>query len=127
MRPTLLLAAFVLVATGCGGPTQSSDPTKARTVLIESLDAWKAGKRLDDMRTGSPAVHVIDQDWMLGRKLLAYELVGDAKRDGPGTAFTVKLTLDGGKPAGQPLTYRVFTSPSLSVARTESEPGKPND
>ena len=80
------------------------------------------GKTADDLRTQSPPVVLLDDDFRRGRKLLDYKIEGDGVPRGTGLRFDVALTLqDGNKPpTTRKLAYRVVTEPNVSISREDS-------
>src|SRR5688572_13513381 len=76
-----LLAAFLLQSVGCSGGGVPATEEAARGALTAALDAWKAGRKVDEMRQQTPEVVVGDTDWKLGRQLVGYE-IGTGKLDG---------------------------------------------
>lgn len=87
----LLFAALSLCEAGCGGGVPATEDA-ARTALTAALDAWKAGRKAEEMRQYSPEVVVGDTDWKLGRKLASYE-IGTGTFDGKNLRVPVTLTL----------------------------------
>jgi hypothetical protein len=50
-------------------------------------------------------VQVVDSEWLSGKQLQSYEIVGEEKNEGP-RVFSVRLTLQ--KPAGRQATIRYY-------------------
>ncbi|HVA48863.1 MAG TPA: hypothetical protein VNH11_21025 [Pirellulales bacterium] len=123
MRRILFLSLFVFVAPpGCQrADVKDYVPADevARQALTTALDAWKAGKTLDQIGATSPAVNVQDIQWRDGKKLTAYEIVGPAASDDQNRRFTVKLTFQG---AAAPVetTYVVLGKDPIWVFSAES-------
>lgn len=111
--------AALLLVVGC-----SSDPPKAAAVNVDTakaalkttLDAWKAGNTIDSLGSGSPAIVAQDMDWMAGKKLSSYEVVGDGIPQDANLRVEVKLTLDGDS-AEKRVFYIVGTDPKVTVFR----------
>jgi hypothetical protein len=85
------------IALGCGGAGSRVPPEDAaRAALDAALDSWKGGAKAGEVRKVPPglaAVRAVDSDWSAGRKLAAYEIVGQTG-DGSGPVrIDVKLTL----------------------------------
>jgi hypothetical protein len=120
MRGTLLAAAVVLLAAGCGGPTMA-DPEEARSVLTAALDAWKEGRPADSVRAAGGPVVVADRAWAAGRKLTRYELTGPDGPAGFDRRFPAKIWLAdaGGKEAPETVVYVVGVRPRAVVVREE--------
>ena len=49
-----LLAALLLQSVGCGGGGVPATEEAARGALTATLDAWKAGRKVEEMRQKSP-------------------------------------------------------------------------
>ena len=64
-----------LTIPGCGSPEVAViapvDPDKARGILTNALDAWKAGKDSNSLASQSPSVRVADEDWLAGMQLVS--------------------------------------------------------
>lgn len=91
-------------------------PEEARAALKSTLDAWKAGKTIDSLSTENPPIVAQDMDWMQGKKLTSYEVVGDGTPQDANLRCEVKLTL-AGDPTEKKVFYIVGTSPKLTVFR----------
>lgn len=110
------------LATGCGSGLYQSAPvdsSKARETLTYVMDSWKNGEALEDLEDEEPSVVVQDMDWKNGIKLMAYEVVGQAKEQGANLVATVKLTLkdESGTESEKTVSYTVGTAPVLTVFR----------
>jgi hypothetical protein len=120
-------AVAALLAIGLGGAACSPGPrtaapvdaTEAREALTAALDAWKAGKKPSDMKSGSPPMTVQDMDWESGQKLAAYELAGEGTMDNANLRIPVILSFGEGKgrEAQKEVSYVVGTSPTITVFR----------
>lgn len=117
------LPLFALVIVGCGDGTMpmATTPEKAKTALVATLDAWKAGKTADDLKKQSPPIYFVDSDFTRGRKLAEYKIEGDGNPMGTGISYEVTLTFgDDGKGRGSAkVAYRVVTDPNTSVSRED--------
>lgn len=112
------LLSLALLAPGCSpGPSRAApvDAEQARQALNTALDAWKAGKKPADLKTGSPAITVQDMDWEGGAKLDSYELAGEGAMDNANLRIPVVLMIAGNPP--KEVSYVVGTSPSITVFR----------
>lgn len=90
------------VIPGCGGsPSYTPPEGAARSALEAALEAWKGGAKAGSVKNppaGLAKVQAVDSDWSAGRKLAAYEIVGEtASGQGP-MQFDVKLTIRNQKP-----------------------------
>lgn len=122
-RPVLRLLALCLAALtgGCGSghsphPVQ---PELARSTLQEVLESWKNGDTIDAWQAGHPEVVVQDLDWMEGRKLEDFQILGEGEAVDANLLCQVRLTLDAAdaEPEEQTVTYQVTTSPKRTVFR----------
>ncbi len=110
---------FVLLPLlGCGGP-RLADPDLARATLTQVLDAWRDGRSLNDMATGSPAITVSDPAWKAGFKLSRYEVAKSARAVGFDLKIPVELWLLDlkGRPVQEKARYVVSVEPSRTVIR----------
>lgn len=113
-------AAAVLILCGCDTSARSLslDESKARESLNTALDAWKAGKSLDDLK---PEITVGEWDWRAGKKLVDYEILPDERSDGTNLHIPVRLVLEEkkGKSSKPEVIYVVGTSPVITVFRQD--------
>lgn len=116
---SVAICVTLLITGGC-----STDPPKvaavkpeeARAALKTTLNAWKAGKPIDSLGSANPPIVAQDVDWMQGKKLTAFEVVGDGTPQDANLRCEVKLTLEGAK-SDKKVFYIVGTSPRLTVFR----------
>lgn len=114
--------AVLLIANGCGPPMAApSDPERAKALLEETLDAWKQGATIAEIREQTPPVYVVEDIWRSGAKLQDYELVDDGERFGTNIRFQVKLKYAASHRAAKQMNvnYLVTTTPALTIAREE--------
>jgi hypothetical protein len=117
-RSAAIVAALLWVA-GCSSDPPNVAPVKpeaARAALKTTLEAWKAGKTADSLGSENPAIVAQDVDWLQGKKLTAYEVVGDGIPQDANLRVEVKLTLDG-EAKEKKVFYIVGTDPKLTVFR----------
>jgi hypothetical protein len=115
----LLLAALLLQSIGCGGGGVPATEEAARGALTAALDAWKAGRKAEEMRQESPEVVVGDADWKLGRRLVGYQ-IGTGMFDGKNLRVPVTLTIAQPPPRGNRqfvVNYIVGTRPVVTLFR----------
>ncbi|HKB03996.1 MAG TPA: hypothetical protein VKD90_17365 [Gemmataceae bacterium] len=97
MRRLLLgLAPACLVLAGCSGnslPPQT-ESAEGREVLKTVLDGWVAGRSMEEMKAGKPAVVAYDPDWEAGHRLTKYVVGATDGRAGVDLLLSVKLHLD---------------------------------
>lgn len=114
------LLIVTLLFAGCDGNTAyplRSDV--ANETLNSTLEAWKSGKKPEDLQQATPPVTVQDMDWTGGAKLLAFDVQPDAKSLDANLIAKVKLSLQSpdGKKESKTVTYMVGTDPALTVFR----------
>jgi hypothetical protein len=113
------VCAAVLLVVGCSsnGPVAAPvQPEQARAALRTTLDAWKAGKPIESLTTASPPIVAQDFDWIGGKKLTSYEVVGDGIPQDANLRCEVKLTLEGAA-SEKKVFYIVGTDPKITVFR----------
>jgi hypothetical protein len=106
--------------TGCGGgPPAPADPERARTALTETLDAWKGGQSIEDLKNRRPAIHVSDVQWRNALRLVAYRILDDGNAQGANLSCQVELSLQdaAGQTFQETAIYNVGTDPALVVVR----------
>ena len=118
-RLVLLMAILIpLAAPACSGPSMNPKVDRARAALDASLSAWRDGKKPGPIAGTDPPVHVADNEWTLGRKLAAFEVLREQASEGD-KRFVVKLTY---APASIPPTeavYVVLGASPIAVFREE--------
>ncbi len=114
-----LVAGLMVCSIGCGGASATGgSEQEARDALTKALDAWKSGRKADEMRNESPEVIVGDPDWKKGNRLNAYQ-VGSGMYDGKNLRVPVTLTVEQ-PPRGQRkvvVDYIVGTRPVVTLFR----------
>src|SRR3954470_16153610 len=97
MRPILLIpaAACLALAAGCREPSPPplTDAAKGRELLKTTLETWKRGGTIEELKSASPAIVARDPDWSAGARLTAYEIAPEDGRMGTDLLVTVKLSL----------------------------------
>jgi hypothetical protein len=68
-----LLALALLAFAGCGYPQGRLN--EARALLVEGLEAWKAGARPESLTGSSQAIEFEDEHWSRGVRLVSYEVL----------------------------------------------------
>src|SRR5262249_37802098 len=116
-------ALGVVLAAGCGryAPPPPADPAAARQALRSALDAWQGGDTVEALARGKPPVHVADDDWQGGARLLNYEITGEGEMLGLNLCCPVALSLQdrGGRTVQKKVRYSVGTSPVLTIFRED--------
>lgn len=118
----VFFTAIAVCATGCHkADVKDYVPAEevARKALGAALDAWKSGKRPDQIGASNPTVNAQDIQWRDGKKLADYEIVGPAPAEDQNQRFTVKLKL-AGEAAPKETTYVVVGKDPLWVFSAES-------
>ncbi len=103
IRATLgCLAASLAMAipAGCGG-LKPTDPDQARETLSLALNAWRDGRSMDDVTTGSPPITVADPSWKAGYKLTGYQVSEATKTVGFDLNIPVELDSPGSPGQGR--------------------------
>lgn len=116
----LLSLLLLFVCAGCGSShaLHPVAPDTARKSLETVLEGWKAGKSPDAWRGEKPEIVVQDVDWSMGKKLVAYEIVGEGKAVDANLHCDVKLELaEGAGTTSRTVHYLVGTSPVITVFR----------
>jgi hypothetical protein len=116
-RPTAGLAILLLTAfpLGCGSP-KPADPDLARATLAMALDAWRDGRTIDEVTSGSPPIIVADPAWKAGFKLSRYQVAETSRLAGFDLKIPVELWLEDSK--GKALQEKVKYTVSIEPART---------
>lgn len=125
-RPFVFAIAFfattMLTLIGCGrASVPMSDPDAAKQLLGSSLEAWKTGKSVADMRQLTPPVYVAEELWGGGFELHNFLIQGEGEMYGPNVRLNVMLTgsSKGGAVSKKELQYLVTTAPACTIARVD--------
>jgi hypothetical protein len=123
----LLLAAAAVALPGCGSSViPNADPVAAREGLVAALDAWQSGEAAEALARRTPPIHVADDDWHAGARLVKYELAGEGDFFGANYCCPVSLSLQtqSGRSVQKKIYYSVGTSPVLTVVREDRRRGR---
>lgn len=107
---------------GCGSPSVAvSDRDAAKALLGSTLEAWKTGKSVADMRQLTPPVYVAEDLWNGDFELHDFTIEGEGEMYGPNVRLNVTLTGSnrGGAVSTQQMQYLVTTTPARTIARTD--------
>ncbi len=118
--PTLLILLLSLGSvSGCRSP-KPAEPDAARKTLQAAFDAWKEGKT-QEAYVRSSSVHIADDRWAGGYKLLDYELAAGEEVNGYDLNIRVTLRLEDpkGKSLKETASYKVAMSPKRVILRNE--------
>lgn len=127
MRNCLLFIGFLALAcamiAGCSSfPAKAApvEPNMALSALKTALDAWQAGQKIESLASASPEIIAQDFDWMQGKKLVSYKIVGDGLPQDANLRVDVELTLgeNAGASTSKRVAYIVGTDPKLTVFRS---------
>src|SRR5579872_2186924 len=118
IRRFMLFVLFVFA--GCWREAEELgdfDSDDARHVLVDVLDAWKAGQA-NALASREPPLHFVDDDCVAGWQLTEYTFETPGEPIYPFADVRVNLTLrDGQKTVERKVAYQVSVSPSVSVLR----------
>ena len=119
---SLTLLACLMTLIGCGPPgVPVSDVDAARNLLDTSLQAWKAGRTVEQLRQEKPPIYVADDLWNQGVELTDYTIASDGELYGSNVRLQVKLNglRKDGETIAQQVKYLVTTTPALTIARED--------
>ena len=112
---------FLASAAGCSGRTLSPvDPELAKTTLVETLETWKRGGTIQELRLRDPEIVAQDIAWSQGATLIDYRLIDDGRKEDANLFCQVELTLKTpgrDKDETKTVTYVIGTAPVLTVFR----------
>lgn len=117
LRP---LAGLCLLSAGCSGNSiEAYKPPadKARGALEAALTAWQQGLPSKEVKVDETPLHILDSNWEQGKKLVKFEIVGEAESAGAEDAarrFDVQITVDDSPP--EKITYHVVGQSPIMVA-----------
>ena len=123
--PRVFLIGIVLVLCmqfGCSPATAPmSDAVQAKVLLQKTLDEWKSGTSLDEIRKHNPPVYVTEDLWRSGAKLNEYSIAEDSGLLGSNIRLEVnlKFTNKSGNAIKKSFRYIVTTRPALTIVREE--------
>lgn len=124
-KQRVFLVGIVLVLClqfGCSPATAPmSDASQAKALLQKTLDEWKSGTSLDEMRKHNPPVYVTEDLWRSGAKLNEYSIAEDSVLLGSNIRLEVnlKFTNKSGNAIKKSFRYIVTTRPALTIVREE--------
>ncbi len=124
-KPRVFLIGIVLVLCmqfGCSPATAPmSDAVQAKVLLQKTLDEWKSGTSLDEIRKHNPPVYVTEDLWRSGAKLNEYSIAEDRGLLGSNIRLEVnlKFTNKSGNAIKKSFRYTVTTRPALTIVREE--------
>jgi hypothetical protein len=121
LRRIILIGLCVIA--GCSGSEpaeEAADSDRMLNVLTIALDAWKEGTAAT-LSQRDPPIRLVDDDWVAGRRLLAYRLEDPKAFAFPFESVFVELTLHtaNGETVERNVGYQISLTPSLAVLRAE--------
>ena len=115
----VLALSFQIGCRPVGAPM--SDASQAKTLMQKTMEQWRSGGSLDELRKQSPPVYVTEDLWRNGALLNDYSISEESERLGSNIRLRVNLryTNKSGKAIEKSFRYIVTTQPSLTIAREE--------
>ncbi len=88
----LMLSVACCLCYGCS-PRQKTalSSAEAQKALETGLTAWQNGQTTGKIETSTPPIEVVDADWLNGKKLESYEILGEQENTGDRRRFSVRL------------------------------------
>jgi hypothetical protein len=117
---TAILLFVAALFAGCGSEPKltPADPKQAAATLQSTLEKWKSGVPLDDLRQAKPVVHVVDEDWQGGLKLVNFVLRDVSEQGGVNARIPVGLNIQSSNGMlWKEVEYDVQTEPVISIVR----------
>jgi hypothetical protein len=88
----LILSVACFLCYGCSSRHNTGLSTaEARKALETGLTAWQNGQTTGKIETSSPPIEVVDADWLSGKKLESFEILGEQGNTGDRHRFSVRL------------------------------------
>jgi hypothetical protein len=114
------LAIITLLLCCRSESVPKSGVDEARQLVDSTMLQWMSGLSISDLKSQSPPIYVIDDAWIGGSQLTAFEIQGPGEMYGPSVRLNVALSLsDGTKPSTQTVTYLVTTVPAQTIVRAD--------
>ena len=118
---TIIVLAFLL-QSGCSpAAAPMSDASQAKALMQSTMERWKSGGSLDELRKHSPPVYVTEDLWRNGAMLNEYIISEESELLGSNIRLKVNLkwTNKRGKAIEKSFRYIVTTRPALTIVREE--------
>jgi hypothetical protein len=117
----IMISVAFLSIVGCSETPAQSDPSKAKEMIQQVLNAWKSGKTSEEWQQDPSKITAVDRHWQQGTKLLEFEIMGDPQPNGFDQQVVVQLSLQdkSGKKFKEKANYSVSTTPKLVIVRIE--------
>lgn len=116
------IVLILLLQVGCSArPAPMSDAAQAKELLQKTLDEWKSGTNMGELKKRHPPVYFTEDLWRNGATLNEFVMTEESEVLGSNIRFQVKLkcTNKGGKAIEKPVRYIVTTQPALTIVREE--------
>ena len=115
----VLALSFQIGCRPVGAPM--SDASQAKTLMQKTMEQWRSGGSLDELRKQSPPVYVTEDLWRNGALLNDYSISEESERLGSNIRLRVNLryTNKSGKAIEKSFRYIVTTQPALTIVREE--------
>ncbi len=119
LQQHMLLASMCCLALmGCAPQPVESDPAAAKKLLNDTLEAWKNGKKPEELKAQTPPIYVGDQRWNSGAKLTEFTITSDGEFHKSSVRIPVRMKTDKESKARE-VYYWVSTNPANSVTLSE--------
>lgn len=98
-----------------------SDAAQAKVLLQKTLNEWKSGTSLNEIRQHNPPVYVTEDLWRSGAKLNEYSIAEESGVLGNNIRLEVylKFTNKSGNAIRRSFRYIVTTRPAQTIVREE--------
>jgi hypothetical protein len=110
----------MVIPLGCTPSVPApTDPNNGMELLKQSLEQWKTGKTIADLKAQTPSIIFGDVAWEDGFTLIGYNIKDNPLNDGRNLQVSVTLDLKtpSGKKAKQEVVYTIGTSPVITIIR----------
>jgi len=88
----LLFLSFAgLLCCGCSRHKTNLSTEEAQKALETVLTAWQNGQAAGKIEDSSPPIEVVDADWMNGKKLESFEILGEQSKVEDRLVFSARL------------------------------------
>lgn len=120
-RMSFVLLFGIVAAIGCGEQRAAPvDPVLAKKSLVDTMEHWKSGGAIEELRKRQPEIVAQEMWWSQGRKLIGFQLVGEGRVEDANWFCDVELEVSDGhgkEPVKKTFTYVIGTDPVITVFR----------
>ena len=116
----VVLLGLLMVHIGCGKPADirpTGDANAAKQALTQTLEAWKAGKTVEQLKEQTPSVIFVDDGQRAGKQLTAFTISKEPELGGSHWRVYTELTVAGENP--EPVCYAVTLGSPISILRSD--------